>query len=72
MRISRAYNIHLLGTGGTPPNLAGYWKIRTWGLATILTKDDLRDASKLALTGPSYLKKPLAIRKGSPPRIMPR
>lgn len=43
------------GTGGTPPTLQGYLKIRRWGLYLLYKRQNLLDASAIPDTGLSYL-----------------
>ncbi|KAI4606446.1 hypothetical protein J4E80_010198 [Alternaria sp. BMP 0032] len=43
------------GTGGTPPTLEGYIKIRRWGLYLLYTRQNLLDASPIPDTGASYI-----------------
>ncbi|EOA91552.1 uncharacterized protein SETTUDRAFT_162243 [Exserohilum turcica Et28A] len=44
------------GTGGTPPTLQGYLKIRRWGLYLLYSRQNLLDASPLADSGASYIR----------------
>lgn len=44
-----------LGTGGTPPTLRGYLKIRRWGLYLLFQNQNLLDSSPISNEGPSYL-----------------
>ncbi|CAN9372656.1 unnamed protein product [Alternaria alternata] len=44
------------GTGGTPPTLEGYIKIRRWGLYLLYTRQNLLDASPIPDSGTSYIK----------------
>ncbi|KAH7396830.1 hypothetical protein DE146DRAFT_52355 [Phaeosphaeria sp. MPI-PUGE-AT-0046c] len=44
------------GTGGTPPTLQGYVKIRRWGLYLLYNRQNLLDPSPIPDTGPSYIK----------------
>lgn len=60
------------GTGGTPPNFKGYLRITNFRIKRFLTFDDLKDASRLSASGPSYLSKPISRRGGVPPRIISR
>ncbi|OAL53660.1 hypothetical protein IQ07DRAFT_502241 [Pyrenochaeta sp. DS3sAY3a] len=43
------------GTGGTPPTLQGYLKIRRWGLYLLSTRQNLLDSSPIPDSGPSYI-----------------
>ena len=60
------------GTGGTPPNLAGYMKITKFRILRALSGGSLTDASMLPADGLSYLEKPLPTRKGAAPHIISR
>ncbi|KAJ4371423.1 hypothetical protein N0V83_004640 [Neocucurbitaria cava] len=44
------------GTGGTPPTLQGYIKIRRWGLYLLYKRQNLLDPSPIPDTGTSYIK----------------
>ncbi|KAL6709013.1 hypothetical protein ACN47E_002140 [Coniothyrium glycines] len=55
------------GTGGTPPTLQGYLKIRKWGLYLLYKRQNLLDPSPLPSTGPSYINP-----QRLPPRAGPR
>ncbi|KAI8935517.1 hypothetical protein NX059_008088 [Plenodomus lindquistii] len=44
------------GTGGTPPTIEGYTKIRRWGLYLFFQQQNLLDSSPLPDTGTSYIK----------------
>jgi hypothetical protein len=58
------------GTGGTPPTLQGYLKIRRWGLYLLYKQQNLLDPSPISDTGNSYIK-PARIpeRNGIPPQL---
>ncbi|EUC43573.1 hypothetical protein COCMIDRAFT_38510 [Bipolaris oryzae ATCC 44560] len=43
-------------TGGTPPTLQGYLKIRRWGLYLLYSRQNLLDPSPIPDSGESYLK----------------
>ncbi|KZM28147.1 uncharacterized protein EKO05_0005834 [Ascochyta rabiei] len=59
-----------LGTGGTPPTLQGYLKIRRWGLYLLYKRQNLLDSSPIPDTGTSYIKPgKLPERPGLPPSI---
>lgn len=60
------------GTGGTPPNVQGYWKMTKYRLRCALSNDDLTDASSLSSQGASYLPAQLPLRQHPRPHIMPR
>ncbi|KAF2735327.1 hypothetical protein EJ04DRAFT_534346 [Polyplosphaeria fusca] len=57
------------GTGGTPPTLQGYLKIRRWGLWLTFNGPDLLSTSDLSASGPSYLLSPLPPRRGPRPPV---
>ncbi|KAF2110638.1 hypothetical protein BDV96DRAFT_603722 [Lophiotrema nucula] len=57
------------GTGGTPPTLQGYIKIRRWGLYLLFHPRNLLDASEIPDSGPSYLTSSLPPRSGSRPKL---
>ncbi|KAF1831944.1 hypothetical protein BDW02DRAFT_641114 [Decorospora gaudefroyi] len=44
------------GTGGTPPTIQGYLKIRQWGLYLLYTRQNLIDPSPIPDSGTSYIK----------------
>ncbi|KAJ4324301.1 hypothetical protein N0V94_001359 [Neodidymelliopsis sp. IMI 364377] len=44
------------GTGGTPPTLQGYLKIRRWGLYLFYKRQNLLDPSPIPDTGTAYIK----------------
>ncbi|KAH7093312.1 hypothetical protein FB567DRAFT_172127 [Paraphoma chrysanthemicola] len=44
------------GTGGTPPTLQGYLKIRRWGLYLLYSRQNLLDAAPIPDTGTSYIR----------------
>ncbi|KAF2830835.1 hypothetical protein CC86DRAFT_367494 [Ophiobolus disseminans] len=44
------------GTGGTPPTLQGYLKIRRWGLYLLYKRQNLLDSSAIPESGASYIK----------------
>ncbi|KAH7384657.1 hypothetical protein BKA66DRAFT_416665 [Pyrenochaeta sp. MPI-SDFR-AT-0127] len=44
------------GTGGTPPTLQGYLKIRRWGLYLLYKRQNLLDPSPIPDTGTAYIK----------------
>ncbi|USP81894.1 uncharacterized protein yc1106_09168 [Curvularia clavata] len=52
----KAENLQLAGTGGTPPTLQGYLKIRRWGLYLLFSRQNLLDPSPIPDTGESYIK----------------
>ncbi|RAL12526.1 uncharacterized protein BO97DRAFT_58943 [Aspergillus homomorphus CBS 101889] len=61
------------GTGGTPPTRAGYLRMSKLRAKHAMSKNNLRDASPLQQTGPSYLPTgTLPLRSGPQPRMMPR
>lgn len=60
------------GTGGTPATWQGYLRMTKFRLLRLLHPADLRDASPLSTSTPSYLTTPLQQRKGPRPRIMAR
>ncbi|KAF2801047.1 hypothetical protein K505DRAFT_291520 [Melanomma pulvis-pyrius CBS 109.77] len=45
----------LIGTGGTPPTLRGYLKIRRWGLYLLYNRQNLLSTTSIPTTGPTYL-----------------
>ncbi|KAF2812359.1 uncharacterized protein BDZ99DRAFT_461080 [Mytilinidion resinicola] len=53
-----------LGTGGTPPTIQGYGRMRKMGLWRFFYGDDLKDASPLSKEGPTYLDGPVPKREG--------
>ncbi|KAF2628601.1 hypothetical protein BU25DRAFT_409639 [Macroventuria anomochaeta] len=58
------------GTGGTPPTLQGYLKIRRWGLYLLYKRQNLLDPSPIPDTGVSYIKPgKVPERPGLPPSI---
>ncbi|KAJ4344339.1 hypothetical protein N0V95_006130 [Ascochyta clinopodiicola] len=58
------------GTGGTPPTLQGYLKIRRWGLYLLYKRQNLLDPSPIPDTGISYIKPgKVPERSGLPPSI---
>ncbi|ORX94215.1 hypothetical protein BCR34DRAFT_608344 [Clohesyomyces aquaticus] len=58
------------GTGGTPPTVQGYVKIRRWGLWLLFHGDNLLDASPIPDEGPSYLSKSdVPPRSGQRPKL---
>ena len=59
----------MIGTGGTPPTLQGYIKIRKFGLRRLLAWDDLRDPSPLSDEGPRYLEIAIPPREGGHPNL---
>ncbi|TFK56899.1 hypothetical protein OE88DRAFT_1721975 [Heliocybe sulcata] len=70
----RDYNAWIsFGTGGTPPNLSGYWKITKLRLARLFSRRKLRDPTPLDFKGPgpSFLDN-IPQRKGGRPVILPR
>ena len=69
----RDYNAWInFGTGGTPPNLQGYWKITKFRILRAFSGDSLTDVSKLPSNGSSYLSRSLPRRQGTPPKIISR
>lgn len=60
------------GTGGTPANVSGYLRISKFRVLRAFSGGDLKDASTLSQTGPSYLSNTLPRREGQPPRIIER
>ncbi|KZT27655.1 hypothetical protein NEOLEDRAFT_1130708 [Neolentinus lepideus HHB14362 ss-1] len=71
----RDYNAWIsFGTGGTPANLSGYWRITKLRLALLMSRRNLRDPTPLdlkAVTGLAFLDR-LPNRKGGRPQILPR
>lgn len=61
-----------LGTGGTPPTPAGYWRMTKLRIKWALSFDDLRDPSKLSEEGPSYLNIWLPNRSKTRPKTQSR
>ncbi|OCK81542.1 hypothetical protein K432DRAFT_381245 [Lepidopterella palustris CBS 459.81] len=57
------------GTGGTPPTVRGYLRIRKFWFFRFFKRDDLRDASPLSTEGPTYLDKPIPRREGGRPKL---
>jgi len=53
-----------LGTGGTPPTIQGYSRMRRMGLWRFFYGDDLKDPSPLSTEGPMYLDGPVLKRAG--------
>ncbi|KAJ4381709.1 hypothetical protein N0V86_003073 [Didymella sp. IMI 355093] len=59
------------GTGGTPPTLQGYLKIRRWGLYLLYKRQNLLDASPIPNIGVAYIRPgKVPERSGSPPSIV--
>lgn len=59
------------GTGGTPPTIQGYLKIRRWGLYLLYKRQNLLDPSVIPDTGVAYIKPgKVPERSGSPPHII--
>jgi hypothetical protein len=52
------------GTGGTPPTIQGYGRMRRMGLWRFFYGDDLKDPSPLSTEGPTYLDRPVPKRAG--------
>ncbi|KAF2465620.1 uncharacterized protein BDR25DRAFT_295261 [Lindgomyces ingoldianus] len=58
------------GTGGTPPTLKGYLKIRRWGLWLFFHSQDLLNASAIPDEGLAYLSKDdIPVRAGPRPKL---
>ncbi|PSN73514.1 hypothetical protein BS50DRAFT_569038 [Corynespora cassiicola Philippines] len=58
------------GTGGTPPTLKGYIKIRRWGLYLLFKRQNLLDVSPIPDEGASYLDaESIPVREGSRPSL---
>jgi len=53
-----------LGTGGTPPTIGGYGRMRKMGAWRFFYGDDLKDTSPLTKDGPTYLDGPVPMREG--------
>jgi hypothetical protein len=60
----------LAGTGGTPPTLQGYLKIRRWGLYLLYSRQNLLDPSPIPDSGESYIhSQKVPDRQGRRPRL---
>lgn len=60
------------GTGGTPPNLQGYWRMSRYRIRCAWSGDDLTDASRLHKDGVSHIQGTLPLRQHPRPHLMPR
>ncbi|EPQ60210.1 hypothetical protein GLOTRDRAFT_134934 [Gloeophyllum trabeum ATCC 11539] len=60
------------GTGGTPPNLSGYWRITKLRMVRLFQRRNLRDPAPLEVKAAPTLLEDIPARKGGRPQILPR
>lgn len=70
--ISDYYAWLALGTGGSLPNLSGYWRMTKRRVHFALSDVDFRDSSSLSTEGPSYIDDHLPVRQGPRPKSISR
>lgn len=59
-------------TGGTPPNVQGYWKMTEYRIRRAFAGDNLTDVTSLSTAGVSHLYEKLPLRQHCRPSLMPR